>query len=488
MTLFQAGDYKAGELQALTFTQSYPSHGYSWKLLGAFRQKQGDLKGALQAKERAVALLSDDMEALFNLGLSYEKLGFWQEAARCYKQLFQHAPEDFEVLNNLGNVLWRLRQLPEAASFYKKALQVKPGFAEAYQNLGLLLAEEGNLVEEETHWRRALQALPDMAEASRGLGKVLLKQGRVQEAEAAYRNALKNKAEDHDFYFQLALGMSELGRPQEAADAYRQALAIKPDLIEALNNLSLVLQDAGHMVEAEQHVRKMLEIDPKNPVGMSTLARSLQLQGQQAESIHWYRKSLELMPEHRGEYGNYLFVLNYHPDLSAEEIYASYEEYDRRFGAPLRGLWRAHDNEPSAGRRLRVGYVSPDFCNHSCRFFMEPLLSQHDRSVVEVFAYADLAREDQVTQRYKSYVDHWVATRGMSDEALAERIRADGIDVLVDLAGHTAGCRLGAFARKPAPVSVSWLGFGYTTGLKAIDYFLTDEPAAPVGSEHLFAE
>jgi len=488
VTLFQAGDYKAGELQALTFTQSYPSHGYSWKLLGAFRQKLGDLKGALQAKERAVALLSDDMEALFNLGLSYEKLGFWQEAARCYKQLFQHAPEDFEVLNNLGNVLWRQRQLPEAASFYKKALQVKPGFAEAYQNLGLLLAEEGNLVEEETHWRRALQALPDMAEASRGLGKVLLKQGRVQEAEAAYRNALKNKAEDHDFYFQLALGMSELGRPQEAADAYRQALAIKPDLIEALNNLSLVLQDAGHMVEAEQHVRKMLEIDPKNPVGMSTLARSLQLQGQQAESIHWYRKSLELMPEHRGEYGNYLFVLNYHPDLSAEEIYASYEEYDRRFGAPLRGLWRTHDNEPSAGRRLRVGYVSPDFCNHSCRFFMEPLLSQHDRSVVEVFAYADLAREDQVTQRYKSYVDHWVATRGMSDEALAERIRADGIDVLVDLAGHTAGCRLGAFARKPAPVSVSWLGFGYTTGLKAIDYFLTDEPAAPVGSEHLFAE
>jgi len=125
---------------------------------------------------------------------------------------------------------------------------------------------------------------------------------------------------------------------------------------------------------------------------------------------------------------------------------------------------------------------------HSCTFFMEPLLAHHDAQQVEVFAYADQAYEDAATQRYKQVVAHWVPTRGMADAALAQRIRADGIDVLVDVAGHSAGNRLGVFARKPAPVSLSWMGFGYTTGLSAIDYYLTDAASAPEGSEHLFAE
>ena len=135
-----------------------------------------------------------------------------------------------------------------------------------------------------------------------------------------------------------------------------------------------------------------------------------------------------------------------------------------------------------------MGYVSPDFCNHSCRHFIEPLLAHHDKSVVEVFAYADVALEDQVSARMKSHVAHWVPTVGMDDAQMAERIRADGIDILVDLAGHTRGNRLLVFARKPAPVSVSTLGFGYTTGLSAIDWFLTDPFALPEGFEHLFSE
>jgi len=135
-----------------------------------------------------------------------------------------------------------------------------------------------------------------------------------------------------------------------------------------------------------------------------------------------------------------------------------------------------------------VGYVSPDFRNHSCSNFLEPLLAWHDKSVVQVYAYAELRREDGATARYKNYVDHWVPTRGMTDAALAERIRADGIDILVDLAGHTGGNRLGTFARKPAPVSVSWMGYGCTTGLSAIDYYLTDATSAPAGSEECFSE
>ena len=153
-----------------------------------------------------------------------------------------------------------------------------------------------------------------------------------------------------------------------------------------------------------------------------------------------------------------------------------------------RGQWRSHNNRRDPQRCLKVGYVSPDFRHHSCRYFLEPLLAHHDKNVVEVYAYAELVREDAATVRYQGYADHWVPTLGMSDDALSERIRADGIDILVDLAGHTAKNRLAVFARKPAPVSLSWLGFGYTTGLTAVDYLLTDTASVPEGSESLFSE
>ena len=183
-----------------------------------------------------------------------------------------------------------------------------------------------------------------------------------------------------------------------------------------------------------------------------------------------------------------LFVLNYHPDKSGEEIFEAYREYDARFGLPHQSEWRPHGNSRETNRRLKVGYVSPDFKKHPVRHFLEPLLAHHDKQAVEVYAYAELAREDSVTARYRKYVDQWVPTQGLSDKELAERIRADEIDILVDLAGHTAHNRLGVFARKPAPVSLSWLGYGYSTGLTAIDYMLTDETSAPAGSEGLFSE
>jgi len=202
--------------------------------------------------------------------------------------------------------------------------------------------------------------------------------------------------------------------------------------------------------------------------------------------------TLQIAPSRDDAHDNLLFVFNYHPDKPPEEIYVAYEAFEEQFGAPLRTQWVPHANTPlygSAGsRRLRVGYVSPDFNQHSVRHFLEPLLASHDHARFEVFAYAELAREDAATARYRTYCDHFILTRGMSDEALAARIRTDAIDILVDVAGHTAGNRLLVFARKPAPVSLSWLGYGYTTGLAAIDYLLTDEASAPAGSEHLFSE
>jgi predicted O-linked N-acetylglucosamine transferase (SPINDLY family) len=245
-----------------------------------------------------------------------------------------------------------------------------------------------------------------------------------------------------------------MGMLDGAVSSARQALKLRPDWHDALNSLGNALVDAG---DSEA-------------------------------GISFFRRAIEVQPDSASAVSNLLFALNYEPELSAEGIYEAYREYEARFGEPHRGSWREHGNVRDAGRRLKIGYVSPDFRRHSARHFLEPVLARHDRERFEIHAYAELAVEDDVSARYRSYVDHWIATRGLSDDEMAQRIREDGIDVLVDLAGHTGNNRLRVFARKPAPVSVSWLGYGYTTGLKAIDYLMTDGTSAPEGSEHLFAE
>ncbi|MDH4098943.1 MAG: tetratricopeptide repeat protein, partial [Nitrospirota bacterium] len=283
---------------------------------------------------------------------------------------------------------------------------------------------------------------------------ILYDWGRLNEAEASYRRALElipGYAVTHN---NLGNSLQGLGRLDEAEVCFRQAILLKPDYLEAHNNLGSVLKDLGRLDEAEAS----------------------------------FRRALQINPDYADAFDNMLFTLNYQPNLSAEEIYRVYQEFDATRCMPLRSTWRTHHNDRSPDRRLRVGYVSPDFRLHSCRYFLEPLLAHHDKTQVEVYAYAELIKEDHMTARYKNYVDHWIPTKGMSDEDLAERVRADGIDILVELAGHTAANRLLTFARKPAPVSLSWLGYGYTTGVSAIDYYLTDEISAPPGSEGLFAE
>ena len=325
---------------------------------------------------------------------------------------------------------------------------------QAVYRLGIALKDLGQLDDAVASCRRALQIKADYAEAHSNLGNAFRELGHLEEAAASYRRALEIKPGYAEAHSNLGSVSNDLGQPEDAIASFRAALKIKPDFAEAHCNLGNVLKDLGRFDDA----------------------------------MASYRRALEIKPDFAKAHGNLLFTLNYHPDRDGDEILAAYREYDRRFGLPHRDKWRVHGNSRDTVRRLKVGYVSPDFRRHSSSHFLEPLLARHDRTVVEITAYAELMRADEVTARYQRYADHWVSTAGMTDEALAERIRADGIDILVDLAGHTARNRLPVFARKPAPVSLSWLGFGYTTGLGAVDYLLTDEACAPRGSEGLFSE
>jgi protein O-GlcNAc transferase len=456
--------------------------------LGTAFQAMGRLEEAITCYRQAILLDPDFAGAHFNLGNVLQRQGQAEQAAGCYRKALALDPGYVDAYVSLGNTLQALGRPNEAVACYQKALALNPNYAEVYFNLGILLQELGRPDEAFACHRRVVELRPDFAEAHNNLGNVLTALRQLDDAVACYRRALELKGEFAEAHYNLGNVLTDLGQPVDAVASHRRALELKADFAEAHSSLGNALTDIGQLDDAVACYRRALELKPDFAEAHNNLGHALTELGQADDALASYRSALELKPDFTWAYDNLLFALNYHPDLSAEDIFRAYQEYDAASGIPLRSSWRAHGNDKNPHRRLRVGYVSPDFYRHSVRHFLEPLLAAHDKNQVEVYAYAELDREDDMTDRYRRYADHWIASKGMSDDVLAERIRSDGIDILVELAGHTVGNRLLAFARKPAPVSVSWLGYGYTTGLSAIDYYLTDAACAPAGSEGLFAE
>ncbi len=450
--LFKAGNFIAMESRARQLLARYPSSGIVWNALGVALQSQG--KNAIAALQNACRLLPRDFGVASNLANSLLKEGQIDEALASFGRAIKIKPDFAEGHYNLGVALQSLRRFDEAVASYSMALKLKPDLIRAQNNLGNVLRVLGRPDEALACFKQVLNNNPSFAEGYSNLGNVQKDLGLLDEAELSFRRAVSINPEFAEGHYNLGATLQDLKRNDEALACYQRALTIKPDYTEAHNNLGNTLKDKGQLDEAEASYIKALRSDP------------------------YYSMS----------HSNLLFTLNYHPDKSAEEIFQAYRLFDERFALPYKKVWQLHSNSREINRRLKVGYVSPDFKKHSVRLFLEPLLSQHDKNAVEIYAYAELNKEDEVTARYRGYVDHWILTKGMSDETLADRIRADAIDILVDLAGHTAQNRLLVFARKPAPVSLSWLGFGYTTGLSAVDYFMTDEKNCPPGCEELFSE
>ena len=250
-----------------------------------------------------------------------------------------------------------------------------------------------------------------------------------------------------------------------------------------------MLGRSGHPIEAEAHHRAAIPRLHQRHRALSNLAIVLQTQGRYAEAEQCCREALVANPDYAAAHCNVLYSLNYRPDLTAEAIFAQYREWDSRHAAQLLPAAPQFSVSQSANRRLRVGYVSADFRRHSVAWFAEPLLAAHDRGSVELFCYADVAAPDAVTVRFRQLAHQWRDIAGVDDAAVAEMIRADHIDVLVDLTGHTAGSRLLVFARKPAPIQVAYLlGHGYSSGLRAMDAFLADDFLAPPDADALFSE
>ena len=322
---------------------------------------------------------------------------------------------------------------------------------------------------------------PQNPDALHLLGVIAQQTGHPDAAIDLITRALAQK--DHDVYHaNLGVAYRTLGEVEKATACFRTALAINPNQAEALTNLGIVLGGESPSDEAVSCFQKALEISPRSAIAHGNLGNLMKDQGRLDKALECYRQAIALSPDNSIFHSNLLLTLQFDPRCTALTQNAESRQWDQQHGVPRRQFVHPHTNSPDPDRRLRIGYVSPDMREHPVTRFLLPLLQNHDHSQFEVTCYADIARADTMTQRLRHGADHWRMTAGFFEEQLAAQIRADEIDILVDLALHTAANRLPVFARKPAPVQVTYLAYPGTSGLSAMDYRLTDPFLDPPGA------
>ena len=445
---------------------------YHGNLGNAFRDL-GRLEDAVASYRKALTIQPDFAEAHSNLGSTLNELGRLDEAVASYHKALAIKPDYPVAHSNLGNALHCLERLDEAVASYHKALAIKPDLAEAHSNLGNVLLDLGRLDEAVASYRKALTIQPDYAEAHSNLGNVLLDLGRLDEAVASYRKALTIQPDFAEAHSNLGNVLQSLGRLEDAVASCQKAIAIQPDYAEGHCNLGSTLKELGRLDEALASYHKALAIKPDYPMAHSNLGNVLQDLGRLDEAVASYRKALAIKPDFVEAHSNLLVTMPFMSCFDGAAVFAAACRAGTVFESPFADrLTIRHANTPDQERRLRVGYLLSS--NTTLAKNIEPVFKAHRRDRVSVHVYAHVANPDDVTWRLKELADSWVFVHGLSDDQLAARIAGDGIDILVDPVGHWAGNRLVVFARKPAPIQVSYLSQGLTTGLSAMDYTISD--------------
>jgi len=443
----------------------------------------GRLADAERLYRQVLSQQPQHAESLHLLGVVAHQSGRDAEAVELIRWAIGVNPGAAHYYSNLGSALARQGYFDEAIAAFRQAVSLQPNQPEMHANLGNALRSSGALDEAIESYQRAVRLRPEYVEAKSNLANALSDRGRIGEAIAEYRKLLTLRPASPDAFNNLGNALKDNGEIDAAIAAYRQAVAIKPDLAAAYSNLGQALRLAGQLDEAIAACRQAILLRPDLAEAYVNLGNALKETGQIDEAIASYRRAEELKPDARTA-GNFLYAIHLHPDYDPAGIFQEHIRWNRTYARPFAASIRPHDNiHRASDRKLRIGYVSPDLRDHPAGRFMLPLLAHHDRQAFEIFCYAEVRRPDAMTERLRSRCDAWRSTVGLSDQQLADLIRHDRIDILVDLAMHTDGNRLLAFARKPAPIQATYLAYCSTTGLDAIDYRLTDPYVDPQGGD-----
>ena len=480
---------RLNEAKAL-FTQlciTNPDDAEAWYVLSSINGMLGNIDEAGDCCRKVIALQPQIAMAHCNLGNVYTIQGRLDEAQSCYRETLRLDPRNALAHCNLGNLLQTTGQVDEAITCFHKALSLNPNLVEALINLGNIFFEQARLDEASACLKKALQLMPGSVQAHNTLGNVYARRGMLDEAMASYREALRLDPRNASTYSNLGNLLKTLGRAEEAAAQFQKALQLNPGLAEAHVGLGNIFFDQNRNEEALACYQEALRLRPGLPQVYNNLGGIYTREGKLNEALASYREALHLDPGNAQAHSNYLFAMTYHEDYDAATVFAEHVRWGELHGrAPAEIM--AHDNVPDKDRRLRLGYVSGDFRNHPVGIFIEQVLANHDKARFEIFCYSNYAISDDLTERLRRHAHHWRDVVGQTDETVAQQIRQDRIDILVDLAGHTAENRLLTFALKPAPVQATWMSYIATTGLKTIDYIIGNRFIIPPQDECYYVE
>ncbi|MGE3934428.1 MAG: tetratricopeptide repeat protein [Rhodospirillaceae bacterium] len=460
--------------------------------------------------------------AALDAARAIHKAGNLDEAERRYRALMAEDPNVAELNHLAGILAFNRGRLPEAEARVLRAIELNPNEAKYHGNLaaiytagrahesalmaaenavtldptdggyrntlGIVRRELGRTEEAIAAFRAAVALAPEDVEAMNNLAATLVFDGQVEEALTLARRAVARAPQMAETHNTLALALQRAGRIDEAIAALRHAIEIAPQTPEPYQNLGRMLEDRELLSEAEALYRKLVTLNPREATAYSSLGILLRKSGRTEDAVPFYRRATELRPDNPVYGSNFLFARLADPAADEAALLEEHVAWAVRHaaGIPRATAWANGPADPD--RRLRVGFVSPDLRRHPVAYMLMPLIAALDPAAVEVYAYATRGPADELTERMQAMVPHWRDIAKLNDEAAETAIRADGIDILFDLAGHTAGHRLLLFARKPAPIQATWLGYATTTGLDAIDYVFGDAAMMPPGTDDRWSE
>ena len=430
--------------------------------------------------------------ALHTLGLLNYQAGDPQSAIQLIERAISVKPDFAEACNNLASIHLELGQLENAVAEYRRAINISPNLVEAHYNLATIYQTQHRLDDAIRHYQEVLTIKPDLKEARERLGEALHLSSRAvatsaEDVDLPSEISLQRQQQRAIQSYNQAVLCEQQDKPEEAIVHYKQALAAKPDFPEAHNNLGNVLMSQGRFTEALVCFQNTISLNSNSIHALNNIGNVLKIMGRLVEATVSLQAALSLDPYSEVARSNLISALSYRSDYDTSALFSEYVRWGELHGRDPMELM-PHNNVPDEKKRLRIGYVSPDFRHHPVGYFIEQILAHHDKSSFEIYCYSNRTINDDVTQRLRRHADHWCDIVGQPDEAVIQKIRNDGIDILIDLAGHTMGHSLMVFAQKPAPVQATWIGDPATTGLPAMDYIIADRFAIPTQEEQYYVE
>jgi protein O-GlcNAc transferase len=477
LPLHRAGDLDAAEKMYLSVLEQAPDHPDALHLLGLVKRQRGRPAEALPYLEKAFDRCPGNAQFLIDYADCFRENKDFGKALRHYERALDGKPAAATLHFKMAECSHALGDTARAREHLQRTLALEPDHFGATFDLAELYRGGGDFERARGLFKKALALKPDFAAGHHAAGLIEDALGNPARALHHLREAVRldhGLAAAHNDLGNLLLSQGETAA---AIDSYRQALAVKPDFHQAYFNLGNCLRSADRLDDALCCFAAALKADPFSVRGLSNYGEALMAAGRVSEARENFERAVSISKGRCGQaFSNLLLSMNYDPDVSSRRLFEKHVEFGRVFNeAPLPREW----SEPGSGRKVRIGYVSADFCNHPAARFMEPLIVNHDDRLFEVFCYSDAVKPDFVTKRLKNACPNWRDISHSKDGSALEVIRNDRVDILVDCAGHTGGNRLGLFAKKPAALHLSSFGYPATTGLAAMDYYMTDAVLDP---------